>query len=181
MLQALNYYPRKHFFLLYLVLSSSIAAVLKSSWTGSLTGLESDVSIGFGHGFGISQFSERLGTLAETVQTYYGGVYANIAILGLVMYWLIRSQTRELANTFLLIFMSTALIPIFIDDYVLQSRALYDTRFRIPAAISLHYIGRKNSKLIFIALLLIAGYLSFHVLANLGYIPPTSPSSIIQK
>ena len=60
-LHALNYYPRKHFLLLYLVLSSSIAVdVLKSSWTGSSTGLEADVSIGFGHGLGISQFSERL-------------------------------------------------------------------------------------------------------------------------
>ena len=46
-LHVLNYYPRKHFLLLYLVLSSSIAVdVLKSSWTGSSTGLEADVSIG---------------------------------------------------------------------------------------------------------------------------------------
>lgn len=181
-LHALNYYPRKHILLLYLVLSSSIAVdVMKSSWTGSLTGLESDVSIGFGHGFGISQFSERLGTLAQTVQTYYGGVYANIAILGLVLYWLIRSQPRELTNIFIMIFLSTALIPLFIGDYVLQSRVLYDIPFQIPSAISLYYIGRKNSKLIFIALLLIAGYLSFHVLGNLGYVPPDNPLSVIEK
>jgi hypothetical protein len=45
-LDALNYYPRRHFFLLHLNLSSLIAVdVLKSSWTGSLTGLESDLSI----------------------------------------------------------------------------------------------------------------------------------------
>ena len=145
-----------------------------------MTGLESDVSIGFGHGFEISQFSERLGTLAESVQTYYGGALANIVILGLVMYWLIRSQPRELANIFIMIFLSTALIPLFIGDYVLQSRVLYDIPFQIPAAISLYYIGRKNSKLVFIALLLIASYLSFHVLANLGYVPSTNPLSIIQ-
>ena len=172
-LHALNYYPRKHFLLLYLVLSSSIAVdVLKSSWTGSSTGLEADVSIGFGHGLGISQFSNRLGTLAETVQTYYGGAYANIAILGLVMYWLVRSNLRELANIFIMISLSTALIPLFIGDYVLQSRVLYDIPFQIPAAISLYYIGRKNGKMISIALLLITGYLSLHVLANLGYVPP---------
>ncbi len=180
-LHILNYYPRKHFLLLYLVLSSSIAVdVLKSSWTGSSTGLEADVSIGFGHGLGISQFSERLGTLAETVQTYYGGAYANIAILGLAMYWLVRCQPREPANIFLLIFMSTALIPLFIGDYVFQSRVLYDIPFQIPTAISLYYIGRKNGKMMFIALLLITGYLSLHVLANLGYVPPTNPLSIIQ-
>lgn len=180
-LHILNYYSRKHFLLLYLVLSSSIAVdVLKSSWTGSLTGYDADVSIGFGHGFGVSQFSNRLVSLAETIQTYYGGVLANIAILGLVMYWLVGSNMRELVSIFIMIFLSTALIPLFIGDYVLQSRVLYDIPFQIPAAISLYYIGRKNSNLIFIALLLIAGYLSFHVLANLGYIPPTNPLSIIQ-
>ena len=181
-LQALNYYPRRHFLLLYLVLSSSVVVdVLKSSWTGSSTGIEVNVSVGAGHGFGIFQFSERLGTLAETVQTYYGGVFANIAILGLVMYWLIRSNPRELVNIFMMIFLSTALIPLFIGDYVLQSRVLYDIPFQIPAAISLYYIGKKNGKMISIALLLITGYISFHVLANLGYVPPTNPLSIIQK
>ncbi len=174
-LHILNYYPRKHFLLLYLVLSFSIGVdVLKSSWTGTSTGLESDVSIGFSHGLGMSQFNERLKNLADTVQTYYGGVYANIALLGLVMYWLIRSNPRELVNIFIMIFLSTALIPLFIGDYVLQSRVLYDIPFQIPAAISLYYIGRKNSKMISIALLLITGYLSLHVLANLGYLPPRS-------
>jgi hypothetical protein len=182
MLHILNYYPKKRFLLLYLILSSSIAVdVLKSSWTGSSTGLEADVSIGFGRGLGISQFSERLGTLADTVQTYYGGVFANIAILGLAMYWLIGCQPRQPANLFLLIFMSMALIPLFIGDWVLQSRVLYEIPFQIPAAISLSYIGKKNGKMIFIALLLITGYLSFHVLANLGYVPTTNPLSIIQR
>ena len=174
-LHALNYYPRKHFLLLYLVLSSSIAVdVLKSSWTGSSTGLEADVSKGFGHGLGISQFSNRLGTLAETVQTYYGGAYANIAILGLVMYWLVRSNLRELTNIFIMISLSTALIPLFIGDWVLQSRVLYEIPFQIPAAMSLYYIGIKNGKMVSIALVLITVYLSLHVLANLGYVPITS-------
>lgn len=176
-LHALNYYPRKHFILLYLILASSIAVdVLKSTWTGSLSGIEADVSIGFGHGLGISQFSERLGTLAETVQTYYGGVYANIAILGLVMYWLIRCQPRELANIFILIFLSTALIPLFIGDFLLQSRILYDIPFQIPAAISIYYIESKNGKMMITALLLIMVYLSLHIVANLGYVPPPPPS-----
>ena len=154
--------------------------MLKSSWTGSSTGLEADFSQGR-LGLGISQFSERLVTLADTVQTYYGGVYANITILGLVMYWLIRCQPRETANIFIMIFLSTALIPLFIGDWVLQSRVLYDIPFQIPAAISLYYIGRKNGKIVSIALLLITVYLSFHVLANLGYIPATNPLTIIQK
>lgn len=69
----LNYYPRKRIILVYLVLSSSIAVdVLKSSWIGYSTGLEADVSIGRS-GLGLSQFGDRLKTLADTIQTYYGG------------------------------------------------------------------------------------------------------------
>lgn len=164
----LNYYPRKRILLIFLVLSSSIAIdILKSSWTGSSTGLEADVSLGR-QGLGIGQFSERLKTLAETVQIYYGGIYANIAILGLVFYWLIRSNPRDLVSIFLLIFMSSAIVPLFIGDWVLQSRVLYEIPFQMPAAIGLYFIWRDNQKLIAIAIMLITAYLSFHVLVNLG-------------
>ena len=70
------------------------------------------------------------------------------------MYWLIRIQPRELANIFIMIFLSTDLVPLFIGDYVLQSRVLYNIPFQIPAAMSLYYIGRNNGKMISIALLL---------------------------
>lgn len=171
-LQILNYFPRKHILVLYLILSTSIAVdILKSSLTGSSTGLESDVSVGFSHGLGIPQFGDRLTTLADTIQTYYGGAYANIAILSLVGYWLVRCQPKEIANIFVLIFLSTGLIPLFIGDWILQSRVLYDIPFQIPAAISLYSIWKGNHKMIFLGILLIAVYLSFHVLANLGYVP----------
>ena len=171
-LHILRYYPKKHFLLIYLILSSSIAVdLIESSWTGSSTGLGVDVSVGLSHGFGISQFSERLVTLSDTIQTYYGGVYANIAILGLGLYWLVRCQTRELTSIFLMIFMTTALIPLFLGDYVLQSRVLYNIPFQILATISLYVVVERNGKMIFIAILLIMFFLSFHVLTNLGYIP----------
>jgi hypothetical protein len=181
-LHVLHYYPRKQFILLYLILASSIAVdVLKSSLTGSSTGLEADVSIGFSQGLGISQFSDRLRTLADTVFTYYGGVYANVAILGLAMYWLIRCKMRELSSVFMLIFLSTALVPLYIGDWVILSRVLYNIPFQIPAAISLYFLWKGNHKFIFVAIILIAGYLSFHVLANLGYVSPSNPLNIIQE
>ena len=180
-LYVLNYYPRKRIILLYLILSSSIAVdLLKSSLADSTTGLEADVSVGLRHGFGISQFNERLKTLSETVQTYYGGAYANIAILGLVVYWLIRCRARELPNIFILIFLSSALIPLFLGDWVVQSRVLYDIPFQIPAAIALYTIWKENHKITFIAILLITGYLSLHVVANLGYVPPNPGRFIIK-
>lgn len=167
-LLVLNYYPRKRILLVYLILSSSIAVdVLKSSWIGSSTGLEADVSLGR-QGLGIGQFSERLKTLTDTVQIYYGGIYANIAILGLVLYWLIRCNPKDLASIFLLIFMSSAIVPLFMGDWVLQSRVLYEIPFQMPAAIGLFFIWKDNRKLIAIAIILVAAYLSFHVLVNLG-------------
>ncbi len=175
-LQILDYYPRKRILVLYLVLSSSIAVdVLKASMLGSSTGLGLDASIALKHGLGITQFTDRVRTLADTVQIYYGGAYANIAILGLASYWLVYSKPRDLVNIFMLIFMSAALIPLFIGDFVLQSRVLFDIPFQIPGAISLVRIGKKDSKMLVVAILLIAGYLSFHILANLGYIPPSPP------
>lgn len=167
-LLVLKSYPRKRILLVYLILSSSIAVdVLKSTWTGSSTGLEADVSLGR-QGLGIGQFGERLKTLADTVQIYYGGIYANIAILGLGLYWLIRCNPKDLASIFSLIFMSSAIVPLFIGDWVLQSRVIYEIPFQMPAAIGLFFIWKDNQKLIAIAIILIAGYLSFHILVNLG-------------
>lgn len=164
----LDYFPRKRILLIYLVLSSSIAVdILKSSWTGSSMGFEADASLGR-KGLGIGQFSERLKTLADTVQIYYGGIYANIAILGLVFYWLIRCNQRDLASIFLLIFMSSAIVPLFIGDWVLQSRVLYEIPFQMPAAIGLFFIWKANQKLGAIAVILVTTYLSFHILVNLG-------------
>lgn len=174
----LNYYPRKRILLIYLILSSSIAVdVLKSSWTGSSTGLEADVSIGKS-GLGLSQFGDRLKTLADTVQTYYGGIYGNIAILGLGLYWLIRCNPRNLANVFLLIFMSSALIPLFIGDWVLQSRVLYEIPFQIPAAIALLYIWKVNHEIIAIGIILVVFFISFYALVNFGYVPSSNPFSL---
>jgi hypothetical protein len=172
-LHILNYFPRKHVLLLYLILSSSVLVdIIKSSLTSSSTGLETDISISYSHGFGISQFRDRLNTLAETVQTYYGGIYANIVILGLGVYWLVRCESRELASIFIFIFLSSALVPLFIGDWVLQSRVLYDIPFQIPAAISLYNIKKKNRQIVSISLLLVASYLSLHVLCNLRYVLP---------
>lgn len=172
-LNLLHCYPKKHLLVLFLVISSSIVVdLVKSSLIDSTTGLEADFSLGVKLGFGISQFGERITTLGETVQTYYGGAFANIAILGLVMYWLVRCKARQLANIFVLIFLSSALIPLFLGDWVLQSRVMYDIPFQIPAAISLFALWKGNHNLLFIGILLITGYLSFHVLANLGYVPP---------
>ena len=163
-LHLLKYYPKKHFILLYLILGSTIVVdVAKSLLVDSSMGLEYDISLAK-QGLDISQFQERFVTLADTVQTYYGGVYANIIILGLAVYWLIRCRARDFVSIFLLIFMSSALIPLFLGDWVLLSRVLYNIPFQIPAAISMYILWRENHKIIFITMCLITAYLSFPVL-----------------
>lgn len=172
-LHAMRYYPKKHFIILYVVLSSSVLVdVAKWSILGTSTGIEGDVSIGLSHGLGAPQFTERYSTIIDTVLTYYGGAYANIAILTLVAYWLVRCRPRELVNIFILIFISTGLIPLFLGDWVLQSRILFDIPFQIPAAISAYALWKGNQRLMSIGIILIASYISLHVLANLGYVPP---------
>lgn len=178
-LYVFNYYPRKRILILFLLLTPSVSVdIAKSLWMGSSTGLGADISLSR-QGLGVSLFTDRFKTLADTVQSYYGGAYANIAILGLVIYWLIRSNTRELANVFILVFLSSALIPLFLGDWVLQSRVLYDIPFQIPAAIGLFYLWKENQKVLFTSVLLVAFYLSLHLVANLGYIPPSNPFSLI--
>lgn len=180
-LHKLNYYCQKRFFALYVVLASVIAIdIAKAFFVDTTTGLEADISVGSIHGFGMSQFVERLGTLAETVQTYYGGIYANIAILGLVAYWLVRCKIHDLSSIFTMIFLSSALIPLFAGDWVLQSRVLYNIPFQIPASIAIYFLWKGNHKLIFVAFVLIIGYISFHVITNLGYVPPSNPLNLVQ-
>ena len=170
-LQMLDYYPRKRFIILYLILSSSVAVdIIRALLIGTPTGIVADLSISLQQGLGIYQFIDRFNSLADTVQTYYGGAFANIAILGLVAYWLVRCRPRELTSIFVLIFLSTALVPLFLGDWVLQSRVLFDIPFQIPVAISLYFISKENHKLLYITMVLITGYLSLHVIANLGYV-----------
>lgn len=175
-----HYYPRKRIFILILVLSSTVAVdVIETLLTSSVTGFGADATVGFRHGFGISQFTERIFTLADTILTYFGGAFANIPILGLIVYWLIRCNVRQMANIFVLIFLSSALVPFFLGDWVLQSRILYNIPFQIPAAMALFSLWSENHKFIFIAILLITVYLTIHYLANLGYVPPKPPYRLL--
>lgn len=168
-LQSTKRYKKSRFVILYLVLFSSVVIdISKAIFIGGSIGFESDLNVGVSHGFGISQFSDRLKTLADIVQTYYGGIMSNVSILGLGVYWLIRSRISELSSIFMIIFFSSALIPLFLGDWVFQSRVLYEIPFQIPAAIALFFIWKENHKIVAVAILIIAFYLSFHVLVNLG-------------
>ena len=139
--------------MLFLVLSSTIAVdILKYTLIGAPTALERDISIAQ-QGLGIYQFNDRLVSFADTVKTYFGGAYANIIILGLGLYWLIRCSIRDLSSVFVMICLSSVIIPLFLGDYVLQTPVLYNVPFIYLLPIGLFAIWNEKRKMIFVGII----------------------------
>jgi hypothetical protein len=70
-----------------------------------------------------------------------GGVFSNFIIFILGLAWVLKSNLREPGTVFLMIFLSTGLIPLFFGNWGVQARVFYDVPFEIPAAIALYYIS----------------------------------------
>jgi hypothetical protein len=86
-------------------------------------------------------------TLVDATQHHYGGILCIFIVLALVIYWLIRSNVRKDYNLFIMIFLTIGIPPLFLGDWVLQSRVLYNIPFQIPAAIALTYISKQKNSL----------------------------------
>jgi hypothetical protein len=137
----LNSYPRGRIILLLFVTLSSVAIdFARMPNTGSYTGIASDMKIADVHEVGITQFLARWQNLDDSIHGYFGAMFGNFMILALGLYWLIRSDLRQPSTIFLAIFLSMAIIPVSIGDWVVQTRVLYEIPFQIPAAIALSYI-----------------------------------------
>jgi hypothetical protein len=77
-----------------------------------------------------------------------GGVFSNFIILLLGLFWVLKSNMREPHTVFLIIFLSTAIVPLFVGSWGIQARVFYDIPFEIPAAIALYYISRGLSSIL---------------------------------
>ncbi|MGI0021548.1 MAG: hypothetical protein ACRD9Q_01685, partial [Nitrososphaeraceae archaeon] len=140
----INRYERKSIIVLSLiVILSIIIDVVRSVLTGFSGGIESDIVLA-NKGAGISQLVLLWSNLTDTIQNYAGGQYSNFIILTLGLYWLFRANSRKLSSVFLAIFLSVGVLPLLFGDDVIQSRALYDIPFQIPAAIALTYMKKKH-------------------------------------
>jgi len=82
--------------------------------------------------------------LSQTSLVYAGGIFGNFLILSLCIYWLLRSNFREMHNLFIAIFLSIGTLPILFGGELIQSRVLYDIPFQIPAAIGLVYLANQH-------------------------------------
>jgi hypothetical protein len=143
---AYNYYSKRSIILLLLVvLSSVVIDTARTAVTGYPGGIERDIYIASTAEAGLKQFIERWSNLVDTTQIYSGGLFSNFIIIILGLYWLFRSNLSEPSTIFLLVFLSIGVIPLFIGDWVIQTRVLYDIPFQIPAAIALTYIKKQTN------------------------------------
>jgi len=82
--------------------------------------------------------------LSQTSFVYAGGIFGSFLILSLCIYWLLRSNFREMHNLFIAIFLSIGTLPILFGGELIQSRVLLNIPFQIPAAIGLAYLANQH-------------------------------------
>jgi hypothetical protein len=142
----LGYYKRRNtIFLLLVILSTIIVDLARTPLIGLSNGFAKDLSVAHGYQAGINQFANRWENLKDTMQRYYAAQFSNFIILILALYWLFRSRLEHALNLLFMIFLSVGLLPLFLGDWVIQSRVFYDIPFQIPAAIGLSYIRLRNN------------------------------------
>jgi hypothetical protein len=139
-----HHYHRRNVLLLLLVLLSSVVIdVARANMTGSFGGVVQDFTIGAA-GLGLDKFTIRWDTLLGVTHVYLGGIFSNFIILVLALYWLFRSDMNNSVTIFLMIFLSTGIIPLFFGDTEIQARVLYNVPLEVPAAVALMHIIRKQ-------------------------------------
>ena len=144
MIKVKQYSKRRTALLLIILLSSVIFDVVRTSMTGSMTGIEKDIEFAKATGTGIEQFALRWSNLTRSVYSFLGGQFSNFIIFSLGLYWAFQSNTRDISTKFLMIFMSIGLIAFLIGDYRVQARIFYDIPFQIPAALALSSLWKSQ-------------------------------------
>jgi hypothetical protein len=140
---ATNNYRRQTIVLLLLVtLASVVIDAARISLTDSISGIVQDTEIAE-ESTGLQEFNQRWNTLTETIQVYVGGQFSNFILIVLGLYWLVLSNLRKASDIFLIIFITTGLLPLFVGNWHLQVRVLYNIPFQIPAAITLAYMNNR--------------------------------------
>jgi hypothetical protein len=143
-----NQFPKRRIIWLLIIIALSIAIdITKTLLTGSSGGLEQDIQLAQTR-FGIEQFNLRLSILNTTMHDGMGGVLSNFIILLLGLLWVLKSSIRDPGTVFLMIFLSSALVPLFFGNWGIQTRLFYDIPFQIPAAVALYYISKRTGTML---------------------------------
>jgi hypothetical protein len=168
----MNHYQSKNIiFLLVIVISSVAIDIARSSLTAT-SGVASDIVLAQTAGTG--QLSSLWSNLVDTTKFFSGGQFSNFIIFALGVFWLFRSDLRQVSNIFILVFLALAVLPLLVGDSVIQSRVFYDIPFQIPAAIGLTYLWRnKNKILVTMPICIWIFIISIRMVTNFYYISPS--------
>ena len=143
-------YPRKNtILLLLLVVSCIVIDVVKTMMVESFRasgGIELTISLAQ-RTLELKGLGSIWDTLVVATQHHFGGIFSNFVILSLVIYWLVRSNLRTDFNLFVMVFLTIGIPPLFLGDWIVQSRVFYNIPFQIPAAIGMTYVSRQKNGL----------------------------------
>lgn len=144
----------------------------KSAFLESASAIQRNVSMASSVDSSLSQLSERWSILVRTVEVHLGGIFANVIILSLVVYCVLRFKLNSPIGYFCVLFLSLGIFTIFIGDKIIQSRILYDIPYQIPDGIAMANIFlTRNGKLISLVIGASLLAISFYTMTNLGSSP----------
>lgn len=166
---------RKNAILLLIVLLCTVVIdVVRTNTLQASGGIESDLRAA-GQFVGPEQFILRWNNLTYAVTTYVGGLFANFIILGLGLYWVVKTDARKVSSLFFLIFFSVGILPFFIGEYTIHARIFYNMPFQLPAAIVLAgMLIDKRGTILAISVFAWLIAMSAILLANFYLVPPGS-------
>lgn len=143
------YFPNRRivWLLLFSILPSIVIDVAKVSLTNSSGGLERDIELAQAF-LRVQQFDWQWQVFHTTIYHGLGGIFSNSIILIPALLWVLKSNMRRPTTLFLMIFLSTGLVPIFLGNWDLQTRVFYNIPFEVPAAIALYYVSRRSGTLL---------------------------------
>jgi hypothetical protein len=129
---------------------------------------------GKGSVFGLlDNFALRWDNIIDT-QTKYAGLFGNFAILALGVVWLLVSNFRQQSTIFLVVFLSIGILPLFLGNWLIQSRVFYNIPFQIPAALALAYlINHYKGGPIFVAVCIWLVAMSIRAVSHFYYVSPS--------
>lgn len=126
-----------------IVLISVLAAdISRSQLTGIPSGIDRHIALAE-ESSGASQYFTRWESIQNTVFVFGGGAFANVIVLGLGVYWILRANTQLIGNLFLMLFLAAGIIPLFLGDWIIQSRVLFNIPFHIIAGMAFWMLVNK--------------------------------------
>jgi hypothetical protein len=145
----LDYYDKKRtYFLLLSVFTCVVIDLLRAAITNTPPGIQYQIDNSIriinerGHGSFTENFFARWDNIIE-VHKRFLAIFSNFIITGLGVYWLVLSKLRNRFTILMIAFLSVGVLPLFVGDWLLQSRVIYEVPFQISAALALTYIFKR--------------------------------------